>query len=381
MIGYAWLTLRQIRESIKLGRLEEAAPLLQMPEIRTHRQAGELFGLLARAYVERGERALSRDDTEAAWSDLQAADALDPADKSTDKLRRELIALNMAELRALLSAGELNRADDLRIRLRQRGVRSPELLVIDEGLQGWMRAIELADLGEMAQAIDTLDRTRRLLGVNTRLDTLMDDLNRRRAALPSALAELHRAAGAEQWADAIVLADAALALAPQHAEARALRHRAWRAVEPATIPHPGPGAAAAADPLPLRFFLWVDGVGGYLVCLSNRLTFGQATAPVDIPLVADVSRHHAGIQRDAEGYVLEAIRSVRVNDQSITRTMLNNGDEITLGATCRLAFRLPVAANHSARLDSLSGRRLPVGVDSVFLMAETLIMGNGNAHV
>jgi hypothetical protein len=48
MIGYAWLTLRQIRKSIKLGRLEEAAPLLQMPEIRTHRQAGELFGLLAR---------------------------------------------------------------------------------------------------------------------------------------------------------------------------------------------------------------------------------------------------------------------------------------------------------------------------------------------
>jgi hypothetical protein len=39
----------------------------------------------------------------------------------------------------MLLSAELNRADELRIRLRQRGVRSPELLVIDEGLQGWMR--------------------------------------------------------------------------------------------------------------------------------------------------------------------------------------------------------------------------------------------------
>src|SRR5213078_2141129 len=52
-----------------------------------------------------------------------------------------------------------------------------------------------------------------------------------------------------------------------------------------------------AAPLPKRFFLWVDGVGGYLVCLSPRVTFGQATAegPIDVPLFADVSRLHAEV--------------------------------------------------------------------------------------
>lgn len=236
MFGFAWLTMKQAREAIKHGRLEDAARLLEPPAVRAHRQASDLLTLLARGYVERGERALARDDTEAAWRDLGAAEAVNAAAQSCDKLRRELIALNMAELRALLSAGELTRADEARARLRQRGVRSPELLVLEEGLQGWLRAVELADLGELAQAADALERARRLLGVNARLDALAGDLTLRRAELPHAVAALHQAAAAERWADVIVHADAVLALAPHHAEARALRGRAWRAVEPATLP-------------------------------------------------------------------------------------------------------------------------------------------------
>src|SRR5947199_188754 len=82
------------------------------------------------------------------------------------------------------------------------------------------------------------------------------------------------------------------------AEARALRTRAWRALQPATVSQAPPGEATEAgpaEPLPPRFFLWIDGVGGYLVCLGARLTFGQALpeARVDVPLVADVSRLHA----------------------------------------------------------------------------------------
>src|SRR5205085_1968322 len=45
---------------------------------------------------------------------------------------------------------------------------------------------------------------------------------------------------------------------------------------------------------PSQYLLWIDGVGGYLVCLSHRVTLGQANpeSVVDIPLLADVSRHH-----------------------------------------------------------------------------------------
>ena len=54
-------------------------------------------------------------------------------------------------------------------------------------------------------------------------------------------------------------------------------------------------------------------MGGYLVCLGNRVTLGQATpdARVDVPLYADVSRHHATVTRDSEGYLLEGLRPER----------------------------------------------------------------------
>src|SRR5262249_58334744 len=113
------------------------------------------------------------------------------------------------------------------------------------------------------------------------------------------------------------------AVAREHREARAIGGGGWVPAAPAeengrmgqgvtaeavaaygsTLPHVSrsagssfrpltPSSPLASAALPKRFLLWVDGVGGYLVCLSNRVTFGQATgdAPVDVPLFADVSR-------------------------------------------------------------------------------------------
>ena len=78
-------------------------------------------------------------------------------------------------------------------------------------------------------------------------------------------------------------------------------------IEP-TIQEPAQGV----EP-PSQYLLWVDGVGGYHVCLGHRVTLGQAglDAAADIPILADVSRHHATIQRDPEGYFLEAVRKVQ----------------------------------------------------------------------
>src|SRR5919204_3789912 len=115
----------------------------------------------------------------------------------------------------------------------------------------------------------------------------------------------------------------AVARAPQHAEPRGVRGRAWKAVEPITVvagpaapepPAPPEPPAGKRDP---QFLLWIDGVGGYLVCLGNRITLGQATpeTTVDVPLFADVSRLHAALTRDTEGYLLEAMRSAQVNGE------------------------------------------------------------------
>jgi hypothetical protein len=135
---------------------------------------------------------------------------------------------------------------------------------------------------------------------------------------------------------------------------------------------------------PRRFLLWIDGVGGYLVCLSPRVSLGQATpeACVDIPLFADVSRLHGYLTRDTEGYLLEAVRTTSVNGHRVEKTLLRDGDRVTLGNSCQMRFHHPVAMSGTARLEMSSGHRLALSVDGVILMAETCILGPGpDSHI
>jgi len=133
-----------------------------------------------------------------------------------------------------------------------------------------------------------------------------------------------------------------------------------------------------------QFLLWVDGVGGYLVCLGNRVTFGQAVPEncVDVALFADISRLHAVLTRDSEGYLFESFRAARVNGQAVDKTLLRSGDRVTLGTCCQFQFRQPVPVSASARIDLVSGHRLWLAVDAVLLMADTLVLGSGTqVHV
>ena len=135
---------------------------------------------------------------------------------------------------------------------------------------------------------------------------------------------------------------------------------------------------------PHQFLLWVDGVGGYLVCLGNRVTFGQATPEnrVEVALFADISRLHAALTRDVEGYLIECFRAARVNGQLVEKALLRSGDRVTLGMCCQLQFRQPVPVSASARIDLVSGHRLWLAVDAVLLMADTLVLGSGaQVHV
>lgn len=386
MFGFAWLTLRQAQEALRQGRLEETLRLVELPAVRTHRRGGELLVRLAKAYIDRGEAHLKRDDVDAAWADLLQAEQLSVAPKVAERLRLGLTRLGIAELRAQLQIGDTTRAEEAVMKLRQRAAASTELGVLEEGLRGWIRARELAGRGEFGLANEVADQAGRILGVNSRFEAFHADVLQQRDRFPELLSRLHARAREQRWQEVVELAEQVLAAAPQHQEARTLRTRAWRVIEPLTLSQ-SPAAdetETTHDPLPPRFFLWIDGVGGYLVCLGHRLTFGQALpeARVDVPLVADVSRLHATLTRDGEGYVLEAVRPVQVNGNLATRSSLQPGDRVTVGASCQFQFRLPVPGSTTARLDLVSGHRLPTSVDAVLLMAETLVLSSGpQSHV
>jgi hypothetical protein len=126
-----------------------------------------------------------------------------------------------------------------------------------------------------------------------------------------------------------------------------------------------------------RFMLWVDGVGGYLVCLPDAVTLGLATpeGTVDIPIMGDLSQHHARLRRE-DGYVIEPLQTVRVNGRTIrVVTSLADGDEIELGESVRLRFRQPHALSATARLEFLSRHRTHPSAAGVLLMAESCVLG------
>ena len=134
-----------------------------------------------------------------------------------------------------------------------------------------------------------------------------------------------------------------------------------------------------------RFLLWVDAVGGYLVCLDDRIVLGRAGADsrADVPLMGDLSRTHATLVRSGESYVLQAHHASFVNGKPVTdQVVLRDSDVIRLGSTVELEFRQTSPVSATARLAIVSRHRLPLAVDGVLLMAETCIVGGtGQAHI
>jgi tetratricopeptide (TPR) repeat protein len=388
MLGFAWLTIRQAQEALKNGRLEEAHCLLGQPVAQGHQRTWELTRRLARAFVERGVRHLRQDDPDAAWADLLRAEQINSADAAAERLRVALVRLGLAEVRSALQGNEPSRAVETVALLQERGGRHPDLKWLDEAANSWLLGRELVFRGEFTHALEVLNRVGQLLPENTPLRNLRGEVAQHQQRFPALLVRLHEAVERQRWREVVELAEEVLRTAPQYKEARRARDLAWKAVQPATVATPAGSspvaAVVAADEPARRFLLWIDGVGGYLICLGQRVTFGQAMLDtfVDVPLFADVSRLHATVTRDAEGYFLEAVRTVQVNGRPAERTILRSNDRLTLGASCQFRFHLPSPLSTTARLELVSGHRLPLAVDSVLLMADTLLLGEGpQAHV
>jgi len=219
---------------------------------------------------------------------------------------------------------------------------------------------------------------------------------------------LHAALASEDWTVALAQSEAILEICPEHAPALDARRRAWAVVGtrlaevPAAACAPGGRAAPerAMEPMQThqdedtpvsndtpasRFMLWVDGVGGYLVCQGDVVSLGQPVqgSYVDVPVLGDISRLHARIRRDGECYLLEPVRETRVNGRVVDRvTLLADGSEIELGDGVRVRFRVPNALSRTARLDFVSRHRTQPRTDGVLLMAESCILGPGSgAHI
>ena len=102
-----------------------------------------------------------------------------------------------------------------------------------------------------------------------------------------------------------------------------------------------------------------------------------------MPILADLSRRHAVIRREAGAYVLEPLQPVRVDGREITGpTVLADNQLIQLGDNVRLRFTKPHALSATARLDFESHHKTQPSADAVLLMADSCVLGpNRHCHV
>ena len=128
-----------------------------------------------------------------------------------------------------------------------------------------------------------------------------------------------------------------------------------------------------------RFMLWIDAVGGYWVCLGDKITLGPAGPPgvgrrADPGRSVEPARLHPprrrGIPRSRR---CETFASTTVRCRASAGWATAAG--FSWAASVRLLFRRPHPLSATARLDFVSRHRTQPSADAVLLMADTCVLG------
>jgi hypothetical protein len=99
--------------------------------------------------------------------------------------------------------------------------------------------------------------------------------------------------------------------------------------------------------------------------------------------LADLSRRHAVLRREAGAYVLEPVQKVSVDGRELTGpTVLADGQLIQLGESVRMRFTKPHALSATAKLVMESHHKTQPSMDAVLLMADSCVLGpSPHCHV
>jgi len=121
------------------------------------------------------------------------------------------------------------------------------------------------------------------------------------------------------------------------------------------------------------------------VFMQDEVTIGGSgsTGSADVALMANLARKHATVQRSGESYVLQAHAPVHAGGKAVHGSVdLTDDQELLLGESVRLKFRMPTVMSGSARIEFLSDHRPKHAVDGIVIMDETCLLGpHADNHV
>mgnify|MGYP001323093142 CR=1 FL=1 len=407
------IKLREADTAYRQGRYDDAIRMLADEEVQGTLPGRRLALKLTNSLLKRGRRRLVAADMAQAWKDYDRIVRVAGECDRALALRDELLDAVLADCRELMASSDYQRCLTKLDDLTRRGFHHESVVSLRETIRRVRSADHLAQHGKFAEAIEQLKLADGCGVESTQLATRLADYQSRQGVGRELSEKLHRAMIKREWTTAVQHAEQLLEIAPLSSLARDARKQAWAQagtrVSHVAVAEPRSDAGnhdntdraklgeanmdgrnenkfneEAGEPddwVPVpdlgRFFLWVDGVGGYLVCPADTITVGQALpmAGVDVPILGDVSRRHVSIRRSGEGYVVDPIAKTRLNGNLIDRpTLLKGGDRLRMSAV-EIRFRQPHALSSTACLDFVSRHGTQPSADGVILLADSCVLG------
>ncbi|MFK7767360.1 MAG: hypothetical protein AB8B55_09075 [Mariniblastus sp.] len=398
---------------------------------------------LVESLIERANAAIAVGNFSPAWKDLTTASEIaTPKDHDLiSRQKNQLVELTIESSEALLSAGKVTHAVQQVRQLTDRQImdwRSDRIHNVAKCLH---QADEFSATGKLDEAISQLEQARNIQPDLPFIESRLAAGRQRQIQMKELTEELQATALKCQWADVSKCCQKILMIAPKHQIALdAQRHCITRAqrktsagLRATQIPEPtnrvsksnsffqfgdkdpsvhstsdqgtsglgtsgleksGLGASELArhDSAPATelatvgtFVLWVDGVGGYLVCTSEVNTVGQAVphCNVAIPIQGDLRRRHVRLETVGGQHLIHPLGDVSVDGETLeSPAEIKNKQTIGLDGGVRLKYTQTHPLSKTARLDFVSRHRTHPWSDAVLLATQSIILGpNRDNHV
>lgn len=407
------------------GDLDAAAEHIARGKLQETFQGRRLTRRLTQALIDRAQTATSSSNLALAWKDLSLTSKVALA-QDADAVSREfnqLVELTLKSAESLLSQSKLTDALQMIDQLGKRDVmdgRADRLRSVIACLQ---QAERLAALGEFTQSLRQLEKAKDIQPGLPFIEPRISTCSLRQMQLRELTAQLHSTALKCQWGDVNKCCQKILAIAPKHEVALNAQQHCLTQIKRKTnsgiratqvrqsFPLAGPvgnsfcqfanspaeassGNSESVGPSPdvppvyrtSSFLVWIDGVGGYLVCADGVNTIGRAVenSKISIPIVSDLRQRHARIETSHGQHLLQGLGgSVSVAGVEVTEPVELKSDQIIeLEGGVKLKYRQSHPLSKSARLDFVSRHRTHPWSDAVLLAGQSIVFGpNRNNQV
>ena len=435
----AWFRRKnEIDDAISAGQLDRAMELTR--RLGESKAAREHRRELTEALILRANSAAETADFSVAWQTLTQAASFADSQQQTllSQTTQQLQDQTISNADEALHAGQPLQAAGLLKLLADRDLSNQKSEQIGSVAELLQSVDQLTLAGKFDDTIECLQSAQRLYPDLPGLSERLAEHQEQKQELDLLSDSLQSAALSCKWNEVCQLCDQILVIAPRHEIAVGAKRHAMQRIKRRTsvgsrltnvpesskgdddlvVKPSGGGRASVANvkdtafaeseslakstssnldsasdqdfslpPLSSSFLIWIDGVGGYLVCTDPINFIGQAVegSTVSIPLQADVRQRHARIETIAGQHLVQPLGPVAIAGREVPvdeSVAIKSGQLILLGDRVELAYRQDHPLSKSARLDFVSRHRTLPWSDGVILAGQSIVLGpNPNNHV